>query len=237
MSMNTHGGTPGNVRPLFLFLVLAAPLGLSTGAPDVVVDPGQPTNLKAEVLGPHSVRLSWDEGKNGSETEFYFVYRDGEAITAVDEDESDGWTDEGLEAWTEYTWQVVAFDSRWRRSDPSVPVTARTDDGSPPGPPGRMTAGIPDPFSVRLSWEPAQDPESGIAHYVVLRDGKKKGETEALNWTDESVKPEKKYSYGVQAINGAGLPGDPGESLLVVTPPAPDTTPPAPPVGLRVVEP
>jgi hypothetical protein len=222
-------------RLLLASIVCLTPLGVSAGS--TALDPGRPTNLEAEVLGPDEVRLSWEEGKGGSDTEFYFVYRDGEPIEAVDVDESDGWTDRGLEAWTEYTWHVVAFDSRWRRSDPSDPVTARTDDDSPPGLPGTLSAVDVTASSVALAWDPAEDPESGIDRYTVLRDDKKRGETEGLTWTDDSVDPEKEYAYRVRAINGSGLTGEAGEPLVIVTPPAPDTIPPAPPAGLRVVQP
>ena len=226
---------PRNRRLLFASIVCVAPLGVSAVSPSA--DPGRPTNLEADVLGPHEVRLSWDEGKDGSNPAFYFVYRDGAAIAVVDVDDNDGWTDRGLEAWTEYTWHVVAFDSRWRPSDPSDPVTARTDDGSPPGPPAALSASHVTAFSVSLAWDPAEDPESGIDHYIVLRGGKKKGETEGLAWTDDRVDPEKEYVYRVRAINGSGLAGETGAPLVIVTPPAPDTTPPAPPAGLRVVQP
>jgi hypothetical protein len=226
-------------RLLLVVAICATPLSLGiaadSGSPGSA--PGRPTGLKAEVRGPHEVRLSWDEGKGGSDTEFYFVYRDGEPVASVNRDENDGWTDRGLRPWTEYTWHVVAFDDRFRRSDPSDPVSARTPDATPPGPPGPLTASAPDALTVQLSWGAAEDPESGIAHYVILRGDKKKGETAELSWQDESVKPEKEYSYRVRAVNGSGLEGEATESTVVVTPPAPDTTPPAAPVGLRVIVP
>jgi hypothetical protein len=239
--MTSNGGREAHrSRRLLLVAAICAtplPFGLVTGGSGLESAPGRPTGLVAEVRGPDEVRLSWEEGKGGSDTEFYFVYRDGEPIAAVDGDENDRWTDRGLEPWTEYTWHVVAFDSRWRRSDPSDPVTARTDDATPPGPPGTLTASITDPLSVALSWGAAEDPESGIARYVILRDDKKTGETEDLSWQDGSVRFENEYSYRVRAINGSGLAGETTESILVMTPPPPDTTPPAPPVGLRVVGP
>lgn len=239
MTRKEHPGPTSSRRLLLVAAICATPLPLSLlgnqGPP--AMDPGQPTGLQAEVRGPGEVRLSWDEGKGGSDTDFYFVYRDGEAIAAVDDDENDGWTDRGLQPWTEYTWHVVAFDSRWRRSDPSDPVSARTDDATPPGPPGMVTASTPDAFTVELSWDPADDPESGIDRYVVHRDDKKKGESEQLSWRDESVEPDEEYTYQVRAINGSGLAGEQSEPIVILTPPAPDTTPPAAPLGLRVVAP
>ena len=93
------------------------------------------------------------------------------------------------------------------------------------------------PHRVELAWEPADDPQSGIASYVVLRDGEQKDETEDTRFADETVQPESEYEYRVRAINGSGTSGEPGDPLNVLTPPVPDTTPPAPPAALRVVQP
>ena len=217
--------------------IVLGPLGLSSSGASNGLAPDPPRDLAAEVLGPNAVKLTWREGKDGSDTNFYFVYRDGEAVKAVDDDDDPEWTDTGLSAWTEYTYRVVAIDNRWRASDPSSPVTVRTADGSPPGPPGSLSAIETTPNRVELAWEPAQDPESGVASYQVLRDGKKKGSTEDARFVDETVQPEVEYEYKVRAVNGSGDTGEPGDPLTVVTPPLPDTTPPAPPVALRVVQP
>ena len=217
--------------------IVLGPLGLSSSGASIGLAPDPPRDLKAEVLGPEAIKLTWRAGKHGSDPDFYFVYRDGEAIAAVDEEDHPEWTDDGLSPWTEYTYHVVAIDSRWRRSDASSPVTVRTADGSPPAPPGSLTASAIHANRVELEWEPAQDPQSGVDSYVVLRDGKKKGTTEDTRFIDETVQPESDYQYRVRAVNGSGDPGEPGDPLNVRTPPAADTTPPAPPVALRVVQP
>jgi chitin-binding protein len=224
---------------LLVAAICATPLPVSLVAEvsGIQSDPGRPTGLEAVVRGPDEVQLFWDEGKGGSDTEFYFVYRDGQAIAVVDDAKNEGWIDRGLEPWTEYTWHVVAYDSRWRHSDPSDPVSARTEDATPPGSPEALTASTPDAFTVQLSWQPAKDPESGIARYEVFRADKMKGETQDLSWQDESVKPEKEYTYRVRAVNGFGLAGEKTEAIVVATPSPPDTTPPAAPVGLRVIVP
>jgi chitodextrinase len=228
---------PWKRRLLLAAAIVLGPLGLSSSGASIGLAPDPPRDLKAEVLGPTAIKLTWREGKGGSDPDFYFVYRDGEVIAAVDEEDHPEWTDGGLSPWTEYTYHVVAVDSRRKRSDASTPVTVRTADGSPPGPPGTLTATATHPERVELEWEPAQDPQSGVASYVVLRDGKKKGATEDTRFIDETVQPESDYQYRVRAINGSGDPGEPGDPLNVRTPPAADTTPPAPPVALRVVQP
>lgn len=217
--------------------IVVGPLGLSSSGASNGMAPDPPRDLKAEVLGPDAVKLTWREGKDGSDTNFYFVYRDGQAVKAVDDDDHPEWTDTGLSAWTEYTYRVVAIDNRWRASDPSSPVTVRTADASPPGSPGSLSAVETLPNRVELAWEPAHDPESGVESYQVLRDGKKKGSTENTSFVDETVQPESEYEYHVRAVNGSGGTGEPGDPLTVLTPPLPDTTPPAPPVALRVVQP
>ena len=217
--------------------IVLGPLGLSSSGASIGMAPDPPRDLEAKVLGPDAVKLTWREGKDGSEPNFYFVYRDGEAVAAVDQDNHPEWTDTGLSAWTEYTYRVVAIDSRWRASDPSPPVTVRTADGSPPGPPGSLEVTALLPHRVELAWEAASDPESGVASYDVLRDGKRKGTTEDTHFVDETVQPKTEYDYTVRAVNGSGTPGEPGDPLSVLTPPIPDTTPPAPPAALRVVQP
>jgi len=217
--------------------IVLGPLGLSSSGASIGMAPDPPRDLTAEVLGPDAVKLTWREGKDGSEPDFYFVFRDGEAVAAVDQDDHPEWTDTGLSAWTEYTYRVVAIDSRWRASDPSSPVTVRTADGSPPGSPGSLEVTALLPHRVELAWEPASDPESGVTSYDVLRDGKRNGTTEDTHIVDETVQPETEYEYKVRAVNGSGDAGEPGDPLTVLTPPLPDTTPPAPPVALRVVQP
>ncbi len=222
---------------VFMVSVLLAPLGFAVPVLSNAADPGRPRDLTAEVLGPTSVRLSWKEGKDGSETEFYFVYRNGEPVAAVDEGDEDEWVDEDLTPWTEYTYYVVAFDGRGRQSSPSDEQSVRTPDATPPGPPGDLEAEAKGPFAVVLAWTAAEDPESGIANYVVIRDGERLSEAVETSWTDESVRPESEYRYRVRAVNGSGDTGESTDAALVVTPPAPDTTPPAPPAGLRIVQP
>ncbi len=224
-------------RLLLVAAIVIGPLGLRSSVASSGMAPDPPRDLKAEVLGPTAVKLTWREGKDGSNPVFYIVYRDGTEVKTVPQTGHPEWTDTGLSSWTEYTYRVVAVDSRFKRSDASAPVTVRTADGSPPGPPGSLTVADLQPERVDLEWEPANDPESGVVAYIVLRDGEEQGDTEVTRFTDDTVLPESDYEYAVRAINGAGDPGEPSDPLSVRTPPIPDTVPPAPPVALRVVQP
>ena len=72
---------------------------------------------------------------------------------------------------------------------------------------------------------------------MVRRDGVRAGETEAPPFVDDSLEPDTEYEYRVRAVNGSGITGPNSEPISVRTPPLPDTTPPAPPASLRVVQP
>ncbi len=78
--------------------IVLGPLGLSSSGASTGMAPDPPRDLRAEVLGPDAVKLTWREGKDGSEPNFYFVYRDGEAVKAVDEADYPEWTDTGPSA-------------------------------------------------------------------------------------------------------------------------------------------
>jgi hypothetical protein len=78
---------------------------------------------------------------------------------------------------------------------------------------------------VKLSWNPAEDPETGIASYRVYRDGEQLAEVKGWSYEDKDVKELTEYHYEVRAVNYHGLEGPPGESAQIRT--LPDTAPPS----------
>lgn len=232
MSAGPRPGTPGSVRwPLLSVLLLAV---LPLGALDPPPDP--PRDVKAEALSPTRVRVTWRRGKDGSDPAFYRVLRDGEFAGWTWDDP---WIDRELTPWTVYSYRVVAVDARFRESEPSDSVHVRTPDDTPPGAPGRPVAVAATDVSLWISWPAAEDAESGIAAYVVERDGKKIAEPATPELLDERLESSRAYTYRVRAINGAGEKGPVGPEAEIRTldPVLPrDTIPPAPPSGLRLLE-
>jgi chitodextrinase len=200
--------------------------------------PDPPRDVTAEALDATRVRITWREGRRGTEPESYLVLRDDAVVARV---ESEEWTDEGLQPWTEYRYGVVAVDEKERQSDPSETVTVRTPDGTPPGAPGAPVIVAATENSLQISWPAADDPESGIAAYQVFRDGAAAGVSPAPSLLDEPLAASTAYAYRVQAVNGAGEVGPIGPEATLRTPDpphaGPDTIPPAPPSGLRSFEP
>ncbi len=88
------------------------------------------------------------------------------------------------------------------------------DDTPPPAPAG-LGATCDGPGGVRLAWDPVTDPDSGIAYYVVRRDGQSIGTTPVTSYVDADVQAGTMPSYTVSAVNLGGLEGPPSEPVTV----------------------
>jgi hypothetical protein len=103
-------------------------------------------------------------------------------------------------------------------------VSSAAPDPSPPPPPGGLAARATGPFSVELSWSPSDDPESGIVHYVVYRDGKVIARPSGPPYEDAGLSDATAYAYRVSAVNGGRSESAGSRRVPAVT--RPDTTPP-----------
>jgi hypothetical protein len=99
------------------------------------------------------------------------------------------------------------FDHFWRLK--LAPVG--DPDLSPPTPPKNLTASINDVGEVYLSWQPATDPDTGVAVYRIYRDGELIGDTKELNFLDKDWFGVGLHVYQVTAINLHGTEGLPAE--------------------------
>ena len=96
--------------------------------------------------------------------------------------------------------------------------TSHPPDTTAPTNPSGLTAPLIDSSRVDLSWTAASDPESGVDHYDVFRDGVKIGESTAPSYSDTTVSPLASYTYEVSATNGALLESGRSTGLVVNTP-------------------
>jgi chitodextrinase len=113
--------------------------------------------------------------------------------------------------------------------NPSNAASARTQDGTPPTAPGSFTGTALSSTQIALSWSAAADPQSGIAEYVVYRDGGEIARTTALSYDDGGLEADQVYVYQVSAVNGQGIEGSRGGPIDVRT--LSDVAP-DPPTGL-----
>jgi len=90
-------------------------------------------------------------------------------------------------------------------------------DESGPSAPLELTAIDADSSSVELTWQPADDPDTGVAHYVVYRDGERVGTSRVTSFRDEGLSELSGYVYQVSAVNYHGAHGQLGTPLDVTT--------------------
>ncbi|WP_418277413.1 glycoside hydrolase family 6 protein [Isoptericola jiangsuensis] len=99
---------------------LAGGSGEDTEAPSV------PAGLAAGTVTDSSVALSWNASSDDTGVAGYRVLRDGEVVAEVAGTSA---TDTGLDADTEYSYSVVAFDAAGNASAASAAVSVTTEGG------------------------------------------------------------------------------------------------------------
>ena len=103
-------------------------------------------------------------------------------------------------------------------------------DKTAPSVPTGLVASAITANGVTLSWTASTDNSggSGMAGYIVLRNGSKVGSPTAATFTDSGLTAATAYSYSVEAVDNAGNISGPSTSLPVTTT-APDTQAPTAP--------
>lgn len=212
---------PGR-NPALAILGLALAGTLLAARPAIAQTP--PTNLVGTAVSSSQIDLTWNAtGPFAS----YAVYRDGGLV--VSGLSSATYSDQGLNAFTTYDYYVTATPLGGSESGPSNQVTVRTLDGTPPSKPDGLAGTAISKTQIDLSWNPAVDPETGVAEYIVYREDVEVGRSPAANYSDTGLNPATTYTYRVSAVNGDGLEGAKSSPQNVRTL---DPEPPPPPTNL-----
>lgn len=90
-----------------------------------------------------------------------------------------------------------------------------TIDGTPPRVPSGLAASVSRQGKVSLSWKAASDGLSGVAAYLVYRDGAPIAQMSSLSFTDSRLVMGTTYRYAVAARDGAGNVSSPSAPLAV----------------------
>jgi fibronectin type 3 domain-containing protein len=105
-------------------------------------------------------------------------------------------------------------------------------DTVPPTTPGNLTASMPTPTSVKLSWQASTD-DLEVTGYRVKRDGVTLGKVSGTTYTDSApLSVGVTYSYTVVALDGGVNASTPATVTFVM----PDTTRPSAPTNVRAVQ-
>lgn len=220
---------------------------VTTPAATTLSKPGTPQGVKASIISPTEMKLSWE--KSSGKVDHYTVY----STTLLDS--IGGNTGDtflimrGLTPGATYKLAVAAITSGGVASDPSTPVevtlpqNAQDLDTIIPDAPKNLKAEILGSDQVKLEWTaPAAD---DVENYTVTREpinvtmnpfeikaGTVKFESRSTSFLDTSVIAKAKYRYTVVA-NDEAHNSSRASKELVIQLPAPDSNPPSDPVNLK----
>jgi hypothetical protein len=121
------------------------------------------------------------------------------------------------------TWFMIYnnFDRFWRLKL----APAGEPDTTPPNKPANLQAQALEYDAIQLSWEPAEDPETGVVHYKIYRDEIEIGSTTGRSFTETDLLELSQYTYEVSAVNFHGYEGR--REVVSIETPA-DRVPPQP---------
>ncbi len=215
----------GNVSALS-----SAASAITPAQPDTI-SPTVPTGLSATAISHRQVDLSWGASSDNVGVSGYEIYRNGAEVASVN---ATTYSDTGLMAETEYSYQVRAVDSSGNVSALSSAASAITpaqpDTISPTVPTGLSATAISH-RQVDLSWGASSD-NVGVSVYEVYRNGAEVASVNATTYSDTGLMAETEYSYQVRAVDSSGNVSALSSAASAITPAQPDTISPTVPTGL-----
>jgi chitodextrinase len=190
---------------MILGILAAGLLALFTNAIGVAArtsPPTTPTGLKATVVSPVQINLSWKASTSQVGVAGYDIYSSG---TLIGSSATTGYAATGLTPKTKYKFTVAAYDTQGKLSSKSSAVTAITPtDTTPPTKPGSLTVSNLISTSLTLNWTASTD-NVGVVGYKVLRNGTQIATTTATTYADSSLTNNTTYNYSVEAYDAANL--------------------------------
>ena len=214
--------------------LVTAPGGDDAPSPDTTA-PSVPVGVGATATGPTAVGITWSAATDsgGSGVKEYIVYRGGTAAATVT---TTSFTDLGLTATTQYSYQVSARDNANNESNRSAVVIATTlaaPDTTAPSVPTGVTATATSATTVSVSWSSATDPGgSGVKDYTVYRGGLAVATVATTSFADTGLTANTLYAYQVSARDNTDNQSSPSLVVTATTLATPDITPPSVPTGL-----
>ncbi len=182
--------------------------------------PSVPATLAAVAVSDTEVDLSWQPSVDNIGVSGYRVWRDGVEIATTG---ATGFSDAGLLADTEYTYQVEAFDAAGNLSGLSAPASATTlfFDDEPPTVPIITEATVISPTSAQLFWSPSVD-NLAVAGYRVYVDDVLAATTALTDVVLVDLTPGALHNVTIGAFDATGNESDPSLASTTLDMPLPD---------------
>lgn len=168
--------------------------------------PDPPASLRSRG-GDGVCRLSWKAPEN-KPVEKYIIYRDGAKMPG-DGVKEPSFDDSGLKNGKMVRYCVAAVDAEGNEG--ALSDEASATPSKPPGPVTSLKL-IPDETTIELRWEysPAADKETGLASFVIERNGRKAATLgrEARSFKEYGLSSTRRYNYRIYGVNGFGCEGE-----------------------------
>lgn len=182
-------------------------IGAGGEEPPVIPMLQVPTAFRAAVADG-AVNLSWAAPVNGCAG--YLLLRDGEVLAELNGDALT-YVDNDVAGGSYYMYTIYAIDEQGRKSEAvtvGVGISAGADVTSPVwGSDAELIAEVGD-GGVNLSWDRAQDADSGVTSYLLFCNGEEIAQVFTRRYTYSAVQPNVDYVFSVKAVDGAGNVSD-----------------------------
>ncbi len=165
-----------------------------------ILAPAAPENLQIVLKTETTITIKWDKSEDNIGVKEYEIFRNGISIgkTSIL-----SYTDKGLEPDTVYTYTVRAIDSGRNVSEPSEPVTTKTEiDIAAPSAPKSLRIESKTESSVKLVWSGSVD-NARVEGYKIYKDGVEIGTSSVTSYVDAELTPGT-FIYSVAAYDKAG---------------------------------
>ena len=196
-------------------------------------NPSVPQNLQATVASSSQIDLTWDASTDNVGVNGYKIYRNGNFLTTTS---TNSYSDNGLQAATEYTYTVSAFDAAGNESAQSSSVSATTDsnnDTEAPSVPQNLQATAVSTSQINLTWDASTD-NVAVAGYKVFRNSNLIDTvTNSTEFNDTGLNAATEYTYTVSAFDAAGNESAQSSSVSATTGDSNDTEAPTVPQNLQ----
>ena len=197
------------------------------------ISPSIPQNLQATTVSSSQINLTWDTSTDNIRVNGYRIYRNGNFLTTS---LTNSYSDNGLQASTEYSYTVSAFDAAGNESAQSSSVNATTDndnDTEAPTVPQNLQATAVSTSQINLTWDASTD-NVAVAGYKVFRNGNLVNTvTNSTEFNDTGLNAATEYTYTVSAFDAAGNESAQSSSVSATTGSDNDTEAPTVPQNLQ----
>ena len=222
------------VTAALVAILVVAPSATSAGGRGALAGP---TNLRAAVVTPHSVTLSWDAAANSGSFTYVIDASFGYRVGVPQTQTSFTWTRDIYPGKT-YSFVMWAGDAKGRESARSNTVTVTTPvDKTPPAAPVVSVTGTTS-STVGLSWPAVADDDSTCCTYRVFASGNLANvqSTGDRAVTVLRLAAATTYTFTVVAVDPSGNASAPSAGVTATTGASIDSTGPTAPGNLSAFD-